>query len=123
MPNVRVDAGKRIAGTQAATAWAEAAWQPGFVPGELGLEWRAMARTAVNDSNSDFAGGYALANLRWRAVFPVGQGDSLELLARVDNLFDRVHAGSVIVNEANGRFFEPGAGRSGLISLRWLRRW
>jgi hypothetical protein len=28
-------------------------------------------------------------------------------------------AGSVIVNEANQRFFEPAAGRSGLLSVRW----
>ena len=30
--------------------------------------------------------------------------------------------GSVIVNEANGRFFETGAPRNGLLSLRWLQR-
>ncbi len=130
-PNVRVDAGRRIAGTQATTAWAEAAWtmgaqpgaRPGAFPGELALEWRAMGRTAANDSNSDFAGGYALAHLRWSASAPMGPTDAIELLARIDNLFDRVHIGSVIVNDANGRFFEPGAPRSALLALRWKHRW
>jgi outer membrane receptor protein involved in Fe transport len=41
------------------------------------------------------------------------------LSARVDNLADRRVAGSVIVNEANQRFFEPAAGRNGQLSVRW----
>jgi iron complex outermembrane recepter protein len=31
---------------------------------------------------------------------------------RVDNLFERRYAGSVIVNEGNARFFEPAPGRT-----------
>jgi iron complex outermembrane receptor protein len=30
---------------------------------------------------------------------------------RIDILFDRDHVGSVVVNDGNGRYFEPGAGR------------
>jgi hypothetical protein len=29
----------------------------------------------------------------------------------------------VIVNDGNGHHYEPGAPRSLLLSLRWLRRW
>jgi len=123
VPNVKVAAGNRIVGTQAASAWAEAAWQPGWMPGELALEWRAMGRTQANDINTEQAGGYALAHLRWRAQWSLSAADALELLARVDNLFDRVHAGSVIVNDGNGRYFEPGAQRSLLLSARWIHRW
>ena len=36
---------------------------------------------------------------------------------RLDNLFDKKYAGSVIVNEGNGRYFEPAAGRT------WLLTW
>jgi len=122
-PNVPVAAGNHIAGTQRASAFAEAAWRPGWVPGEWALEWRAVSRSPVNDSNSDFAGGYALTHLRWRHTVPFGANDGLELLARIDNVFDRVHVGSVIVNDSNGRFFEPGSPRSGLLSLRWQHRW
>ncbi len=118
-----VAAGNRIAGTQHASAWAQAAWQPGAVPGEWALEWRAVARTAVNDLNSDFAPGYGLAALRWSGQIPLGAADTLNLLARIDNLFNRVHAGSVIVNDGNGRFFEPGLPRNGLLSVRWVHRW
>jgi len=122
-PNVQVPAGNRIAGTQHASAFAEAAWKPGWLPGEWAVEWRAVGRSPVNDSNSDFAGGYALASLRWRHTLTLGASDSLELLARIDNVFDRVHAGSVIVNDSNGRFFEPGAPRNGLLSVRWQHSW
>lgn len=41
---------------------------------------------------------------------------------RIDNLTDRVHAGSVIVNEGNGRFFEPGARRSVFVGVELVRR-
>jgi iron complex outermembrane recepter protein len=122
-PVVAVPAGNRIAGTQRASAWAQAAWRSGPLDGEWALEWRATARTMANDLNTAAAPGYALAHLRWSGKLAMGDRDALELLARVDNLFDRDHVGSVIVNDGNGRFFEPGAPRSLLLSLRWQHRY
>jgi len=115
--------GNRIAGTQRASHWGQAAWQPGWMPGEWALEWRGVARTAVNDTNTDAAGAYGLAALRWSHRMPLSASDTLELMARVDNLFDRVYAGSVIVNDGNARYFEPGLPRNGLVSVRWQHRW
>ena len=40
------------------------------------------------------------------------------LFARIDNLFDRQYAGSVIVNDANSRFFEPAPGRRFFVGAR-----
>lgn len=31
----------------------------------------------------------------------------MDLFGRIDNLFDREYVGSVIVNESNGRYYEP----------------
>ena len=121
-PAVAVPAGNRIAGTQRALAWAQAAWRTGPLGGEWAVEWRATARTMANDLNTAAAPGYALAHLRWSGRLALGAADTLELLARVDNLFDRNHVGSVIVNDGNGRFFEPGAPRSLLLSARWQHR-
>ena len=118
-----VPAGNRIAGTQRASAWAQAAWRTGPLGGEWALEWRAAARTMANDLNTAVAPGYALAHLRWSGKLALGAADTLELLARVDNLFDRTHVGSVIVNDGNRRFYEPGAPRSLLLSLRWQHRY
>ncbi|MFO1269911.1 MAG: hypothetical protein U1F67_25990 [Rubrivivax sp.] len=36
----------------------------------------------------------------------------------MDNALDRRYAGSVIVNESNGRFYETGAPRAVMLSLR-----
>ena len=118
-----VKAGNRIAGTTGSTAWAEAAWRTGWLPGELALEWRAVASTVANDVNTAFAGGYALAHLRWSGSLALGPADTLMLLTRLDNVFDRRHVGSVIVNDGNSRFFETGAPRSLLLSARWQHRW
>lgn len=120
---VPVAAGNRIAGTQKALAWAELAWQPGVVPGEFGLEVRGQAATAANDTNTVFAPGFGVVNLRWRHNWALGTAGELQTLVRVDNAADRAYVGSVIVNDANGRFYEAGAPRSLLLSLRWIKRW
>ena len=115
--------GNQIAGTNRASGWAEAAWRGAVLPGEWAVEWRAVARTAANDVNTVYANGYGLMHLRWSGKLALGSQDSLELLARLDNVFDRAHVGSVIVNDGNSRFFEPGTPRSGLLSARWQHRW
>ena len=120
-PTVPVPAGNRIVGTQRGNAFAELVWQPAGAT-ELALEARAASATAANDTNTQFAPGYALINLRASQRYPLGDGMALELLARLDNVTDRVYAGSVIVNDANGRFFETGAPRSALLALRCLAR-
>jgi iron complex outermembrane receptor protein len=120
-PTVPVSAGNQIAGTQKASAFAELAWRgAGDAPLEAAVEWRAQGRTAVNDVNSDFAAGYGLVNLRLLGQHPL-QGSAqqrLEWLVRIDNLTNRRYAGSVVVNDANARFFEPAAPRSLLLGMR-----
>jgi iron complex outermembrane recepter protein len=116
-PTATVPAGNRIAGAPRSGAFAELAWQGG-VWGQPALEWHALGRVAVNDRNTDFAGGYGTLALRWSKSYALGSGMGAELLLRVDNLADRAYAGSVIVNDANGRYFEPGAPRSLLLALR-----
>ncbi|MFD2452385.1 TonB-dependent receptor family protein [Ideonella paludis] len=118
-PTVDVPAGNRIAGTQARSAWAELAWRDSAW-GEFALEARGVGRVAVNDSNSDFAAGYGLAALRWSQQWSLGQAQRLELTARIDNLADRVYAGSVIVGDGNGRYFEAGAPRTVWVGVRWV---
>ena len=49
-------------------------------------------------------------------------GFTLDLLARLDNVADRAQAATVIVNDANGRYFEPGQPRSWWLGARLGRR-
>lgn len=119
-PTVPVPAGNRIAGTQRGSLWAELQ-TPAWAWGRLALEWRAGSRTAANDSNTEWAPGQATLNLRWTQRYELGGGYALEALARLDNLADRTYAGSVIVNDANGRYYEPAAPRNALLALRLQR--
>lgn len=109
VPTLTIPAGNRIPGIAAQFTALELAWLPpqGW---RAGAEARRSGKVYVNDANSDAAEswwtagaflGYAWAGSDWR----------MEATARVDNLFDRTYAGSVIVNEGNGRFFEPAPGR------------
>ena len=116
-PTLPVPAGNRIAGTQKTSGFAELRWNSASA-GELALEWRGAGDTVVNDRNTESAAGYGLLALRWSHRVAVGPLGQLELLLRVDNATDRRYAGSVIVNDANGRFYETGAPRSVLLALR-----
>ena len=51
--------------------------------------------------------------LRWRAR------NGWHGFARIDNVLDRHHVGSVIVNEGNRRWFEPGADRGLTLGFGW----
>ncbi|MDH5822637.1 TonB-dependent receptor [Luteimonas sp. RD2P54] len=116
VPDVEVAAGARIPGVPqqqlfARLQWRGAAWSAAF-------EGEATGDVVVNDLGSEAAAGYGLLHLeaarRWD-----GRHGGLRLFARIDNLLDRDHVGSVIVNEGNGRFYEPGAGRTWLLGAQW----
>jgi iron complex outermembrane recepter protein len=116
-PTVPVAAGNRIAGTQRGLAFAELAWTP-RAGTELALETRAASALTANDTNTEAAPRYHVWALRASQRYALSQGLTLELLARLDNAADRAYAGSVIVNDANGRFYEPGSPRAWLLSAR-----
>ncbi|MBY4899073.1 TonB-dependent receptor [Cupriavidus sp. AU9028] len=105
------DSESRLPGTARHALYGAVGWQPprGF---RAGAEVRVLSATFVDDANSDRAPSYAVAGLWAGYVLPLGRW-TMTAFARVDNLFDRRYAGSVIVNESNGRYFEPAPGRSG----------
>ncbi|MEJ1965311.1 MAG: TonB-dependent receptor [Gammaproteobacteria bacterium] len=100
--------GNRLPGVPKNDAYASVRWGD-----ELGWQLSAngqyLSDVAVNDVNTAFAPSYAL--------FGVSGGYDAELpsfrlntFVRLNNLFDRRYVGSVIVNDGNSRFFEPGPG-------------
>lgn len=111
----RVQAGNRLPGVPHSSAFLELAWRdlrPGL---SAALESRYLGSVAVDDRNIDETGSTPLFNARvgWRWQ------NGLRVFLRAENLADREYAGSVIVNEANGRYFEPGAARSVYLGLRY----
>jgi iron complex outermembrane receptor protein len=86
---------------------------------KVGLEMRVDSKVYVNDANTEAAPGYAVFNARAGYEFTGGPAKWL-LYARIDNLLDKKYAGSVIVNEANRRFYEPAPGRRLFVGLRTM---
>ena len=112
-----VESGNRIPGIPRADAYAELKWRSHADNFGMALEARGSDSIATDDRNIDYASGYARFALRmdWRPSKANGWSGFL----RIDNLFNRQHVGSVIVNEANSRYFEPGAGRAYTIGVGW----
>ena len=113
-PTVVVPSGNRLPGVPAYTAYAEAKYR--LRDADFAFEMRAQSRLNVDDRNTDAAPGYATFNLAVARTFSAGPA-KLRAFLRIDNLLNARYIGSVIVNEANGRFFEPAPGRSWLLGL------
>jgi iron complex outermembrane receptor protein len=113
---VTVPAGNRLPGVARTAAYAELAWRRGQPGWSAAFEAVYRGRVFVNDVNSDTAGRYAVGNLRVMHTHGARRWRWSEFV-RVDNVTDRNYIGSVIVNDANGRVFEPAAGRSIALGL------
>ena len=105
-----IRAGNKIPGIARQALFASLAWAPpeGW---QASVEGRYLSKIYVNDANDQDAPGYFVAAASAGYVKRLGAWE-LNAYARVDNLFDKRYAGSVIVNESNGRYYEPAAGRS-----------
>jgi iron complex outermembrane receptor protein len=114
-PTLPVARGNALPGVPELTAFAELRYRANWA--DLAAEWRGQSRLWVDDRNTDAAGGYATVG--FSVARTLGLGNKPRVFARVDNVFDRRYAGSVIVNEGNGRFFEPAPGRTWLAGVDW----
>lgn len=81
-----------------------------------GADLRYMSHIAADDDNETQAPSYTVAALNSGYKWLVSNW-TMDLFGRVDNLFDRNYVGSVIVNESNGRYFEPAPGRNYSVGL------
>jgi iron complex outermembrane receptor protein len=121
-PDTQVPAGTRIPGVPG--NYGSLRLEHGVdVQGEVsgwrqGLTLTGVGAISVNDTDTQHAAGYALVDLDVGYVFVFGPSRRLLLTARVDNLADRRYIGTVIVNDGNGRYFEPGPDRSFLLGAR-----
>ncbi len=115
-PAVTVPAGNRLPGVPPVAIHGELVWRHAASGFHAGAEVRHAGRVFVNEANVDSAAAYTVANLRMGIERPVA-GLALKAFFRVDNATDRRYAGSVIVAEARGRYFEPAPGRNVLVGV------
>ncbi len=110
---VPVAAGRLLPGTPQRNVFAELAWAPRAAWGgfNAAIEVVHTGALQVSDANEDAAAASTVLNLRAGLAQQVGAWRFSELL-RVDNAADRHYVGSVIVNEANKRFFESALPRN-----------
>jgi iron complex outermembrane receptor protein len=123
-PSTPVARGNRMPGLPHLQSWGQLAWTPAWaapVGGVFTLEAQHTGRVFVNDTNTDSADGHTLLGMGARFEQRAGHWTWREFV-RLDNATNRRHAGSVIVNDGNGRFFEPGAGRSLSVGVEGSRR-
>ncbi|MCW6029414.1 TonB-dependent receptor [Stenotrophomonas sp. SRS1] len=111
-----VTSGSRLPGVPRQQWNARVQYRPG--PWQWAAEVVASSDTVVNDLATDSAPGYALLNLEVSRRWTTAQG-TLRAFARVDNALDQRYIGSVIVNDGNQRFFEPGPDRRYNVGLQW----
>ncbi len=115
------ETGNVMPGVSRDQLYAQAAWATGWAGSVLALEARHSGKVAVNDANSSFAGSYTLFNAVARFEQRDGPWTWSEYL-RIDNLTNRTYAGSVIVNDSNSRYFEPGLRRAPYVGVQLSRR-
>ncbi|HVY83265.1 MAG TPA: TonB-dependent receptor, partial [Steroidobacteraceae bacterium] len=107
-PTSLIPAGNRLPGVPKNNAYVDLRWG-GDMGWHAGVNGQYVTSIAVNDENTVFTPSYAL--------FGVDAGYGAELrsfhlntFVRINNAFNRHYVGSVIVDDGNGRFFEPGQG-------------
>lgn len=119
--DARFSSGNRLPGIARSVLAADLIWRHPQTGVHAAIEARASSRVFVDDANSDAAEAYRVAHLRagWERELVLGARNVLRLstFVRVENITDRRYAGSVIVAEARGRFFEPAPGRNYLAGL------
>ncbi len=115
VPNTFVSAGNRIPGIAHVAAAAELGWRPAS-GWRGGVDVRYLSQVFADDSNTAAAPSFAVLGAHVGYVMDAGRWQ-VTTAVRVDNLTGKKYAGSVIVNEGNGRYFEPAAGRTSLLSV------
>ncbi|WP_445407116.1 TonB-dependent receptor domain-containing protein [Acinetobacter seifertii] len=112
--------GNAIPGITKNQAFVSLAWQPSHgLYG--GVDVQYMDKVYVNDTNSDAAPSYSVTSANIGYAWDLGDW-KVKSFARVDNLFDKNYAGSVIVNDGNDRYFEPADGRNWSAGLRVIKQ-
>ena len=113
---VTVNAGSRLPGVPANSLYGELVWRHAASGFHAGAEFRHNSKIYVNDRNSEWADAYTVWNLR--AGFEQrGRNWRVTEFVRVNNISDKEYIGSVIVGEANGRYYEPAPGRNWLAGV------
>ena len=112
-----VSAGSSLPGIPRANMFAELAWDDKAGRFGAALEGIASKKFYTEDTNTEIpAPGYGVLNARVQAKQNAGGWKFTEFV-RLNNLLDRSYVGSVIVGDANKRYYEAAPGRTWLAGV------
>jgi iron complex outermembrane receptor protein len=124
---IAVASGNRIPGIPRDRVQAELTWSTKAGKLSAGqpsryatLEFVSLGVMDVNSDNSQATDRANVWNLRLGSRYPALGGEVLVQVA-IENLADKLYAGSVIVDQAFERYYEPGAPRQYLLGLQYKR--
>jgi iron complex outermembrane receptor protein len=107
-PNQLIASGNRLPGVPRHDAYARIEWgRP--VGWRASLTGQYLSTIAVNDANTEVAAAYPVFDATGGYARDFGSM-RLSVFLRLNNLLDRRYVGSIIVDDANGRYFEPAPG-------------
>jgi len=117
-PDTPVPAGTRIPGVPQTDLFASLQW--GHDTGwRAALKGNYVSSVPVNDLGTDSAPSYFVLGADVGYGFDLASGQ-LRTFFSIENALDRKYVGSVIVNDGNGRYFEPAPDRTYMLGLQWL---
>jgi iron complex outermembrane receptor protein len=114
--SVMVAAGSKLPAVPQNAVYASLTWKPSSERFTATAETVGRSRIYADDRNTAATAGYWSSNLRAGLVQQGARWRVTETF-RLDNVFDRRYVGTVIVNETNGRYFEPSPGRTAYLII------
>jgi iron complex outermembrane receptor protein len=117
----QIASGNKLPGIPQSSVFTELAWssEPAAAARNglrLGVELVQAGRIYANDANTESADGHTVFNLSASQRWAVGRG-GLTLYGRVNNVGDEKYVGSVIVNQNQLQFYEPGLPQNWTLGL------
>ena len=113
---VTVPSGSKLPGIAGNMLFGELVWRHPSQGFHAGVEVRHSGKVWVNDQNAESAGAYTIFNLK-AGLQQRGKGWKLTEFVRIDNAGNKGYIGSVIVAEANSRYYEPAPKRNAMIGV------
>ena len=81
------------------------------------LEGSYLSPVAVNDLNRGNAPAYGVLGVNGAYIWELPHW-RVQAFARLDNLLNTSYVGAVVINDGNGQYYQPGAGRSAFAGVR-----
>lgn len=114
--------GNRLPGLARSNLYTQVEWRPLTQSGlriQLAAQYRS--RVATTDANDEYAPSATVWSAAVQHSMQWGDWEVLPWF-RLENLTDKTYVGSVVVNQGNGRSFEPAPGRIWLAGFELTRR-